>query len=174
MGTRFRAQLALGDGIEQNDCTDLIFLWVVYRLNTFPLIHMGFLHMLVNIICLTPLMERFEAEYGTLNTTALFLGREYCDLGERGAIRLSGSQHWRHCRRHFIYSWTWSFWDTTLLFSGRGEQWRKSHSDERANDKYSVWIFLLLGAEAIKTYRSNPYLEYAWSLSQCSTLGTCG
>lgn len=40
---------------------------------------MGFLHMLVNIICLTPLMERFEAEYGTLNTTALFLGREYCD-----------------------------------------------------------------------------------------------
>jgi membrane associated rhomboid family serine protease len=37
---------------------------------------MGFLHMLVNVICLTPLMERFEAEHGTLNTAALFLGRE--------------------------------------------------------------------------------------------------
>ena len=48
----------------------------VYRLNTFPFIHMGFLHMIVNLIVLTPLMERFEAEYGTLNTTALFMGRE--------------------------------------------------------------------------------------------------
>jgi membrane associated rhomboid family serine protease len=48
----------------------------VYRLNTFPFIHMGFLHMIVNLIVLTPLMERFEAEHGTLNTTALFMGRE--------------------------------------------------------------------------------------------------
>lgn len=48
----------------------------VYRLNTFPFIHMGFLHMIVNLIALTPLMERFEAEHGTLNTTALFMGRE--------------------------------------------------------------------------------------------------
>lgn len=26
---------------------------------------------------------------------------------------------------------------------------------------YSVWVFLLLGVEAIKTYRQHPYLEYA-------------
>jgi membrane associated rhomboid family serine protease len=37
---------------------------------------MGFLHMIVNLVALTPLMERFEAEHGTLNTTALFMGRE--------------------------------------------------------------------------------------------------
>ena len=32
--------------------------------------------MLLNVVCLTPLMERFEAEHGTLNTAAFFLGRE--------------------------------------------------------------------------------------------------
>jgi glycosylphosphatidylinositol transamidase len=30
----------------------------------------------MNILALTPLLERFEAEYGTLTTVALFLGRE--------------------------------------------------------------------------------------------------
>ena len=49
----------------------------MYRLNTFPLIHMGFLHMFFNTICLVPLLERFEAEHGTLNTLALFLGRKH-------------------------------------------------------------------------------------------------
>ena len=24
----------------------------------------------------------------------------------------------------------------------------------------SIWVFLLLASEAIKTYRANPYLEY--------------
>ena len=55
------------------------------------------------------LMERFEAEYGTLNTTVLFLGREYSDLGEGEAIRLSASQRFRHCPPYFIYSWMRSF-----------------------------------------------------------------
>ena len=49
----------------------------VYRLNTFPLIHKGFLHMFFNTICLVPLLERLEAEHGTLNTLALFMGRKY-------------------------------------------------------------------------------------------------
>jgi len=53
---------------------------IVYRTNTFPLIHAGFVHALLNIISLTPLLERFEAEHGTLTTTALFLGRK-CLLG---------------------------------------------------------------------------------------------
>lgn len=63
----------------------------VYRLNTFPLIHMGFLHMFFNTICLVPLLERFEAEHGTLNTLALFLGRTYCVVlvSMRGRMRLT-------------------------------------------------------------------------------------
>lgn len=48
----------------------------VYRLNTFPLIHLNFIHMIVNAIALTPLLERFESEFGTLVTLALFTGRK--------------------------------------------------------------------------------------------------
>ena len=48
----------------------------MYRLNTFPLIHTGFWHMLMDTICLVPLLERFEAEMGTLNSVALFMGRK--------------------------------------------------------------------------------------------------
>jgi glycosylphosphatidylinositol transamidase len=39
-------------------------------------VHVGFFHALMNILALTPLLERFEAEYGTLTTLALFLGRK--------------------------------------------------------------------------------------------------
>jgi glycosylphosphatidylinositol transamidase len=47
----------------------------VYRTNTFPLIHRGFLHALLNVVALTPLLERFEAEHGTLTSLLLFFGR---------------------------------------------------------------------------------------------------
>ncbi|KAL2072333.1 hypothetical protein VTL71DRAFT_11676 [Oculimacula yallundae] len=46
----------------------------MYRTNTFPLIHAGFFHAFMNILALTPLLERFEAEHGTLTTLALFMG----------------------------------------------------------------------------------------------------
>ena len=55
----------------------LIYIYIVYRTNTFPLVHAGFFHAFMNILALTPLLERFEAEYGTLTTLALFLGRTY-------------------------------------------------------------------------------------------------
>ena len=48
----------------------------VYRLNTYPLVHLGFIHTVFNIIALVPLLERFEAEHGTLLTAAFFAGRE--------------------------------------------------------------------------------------------------
>lgn len=50
---------------------------LVYRTNTFPFIHLNFLHALMNVLALTPLLERFETEYGTLTSLALFLGREF-------------------------------------------------------------------------------------------------
>jgi GPI-anchor transamidase subunit GAA1 len=50
-------------------------MYAVYRTNTFPLIHSGFLHALLNVIALTPLLERFEAEHGTLTSLLLFFGR---------------------------------------------------------------------------------------------------
>lgn len=48
----------------------------MYRLNTYPFIHTGFFHALFNALALTPLLERFEAEHGTLTAVALFIGRE--------------------------------------------------------------------------------------------------
>ena len=47
----------------------------VYRLNTYPLVHIGFFHALLNALALVPLLERFEAEHGTLLSAALFFGR---------------------------------------------------------------------------------------------------
>ena len=51
-------------------------LGTMYRLNTYPLIHLGFIHVALNTISIVPLLERFEAEHGTLNTAAFFAGRE--------------------------------------------------------------------------------------------------
>jgi glycosylphosphatidylinositol transamidase len=53
---------------------------IVYRTNTFPLVHANFFHAFMNILALTPLLERFEAEFGTLTTLALFLGRMYTSI----------------------------------------------------------------------------------------------
>ncbi|KAF1987605.1 hypothetical protein K402DRAFT_392414 [Aulographum hederae CBS 113979] len=44
------------------------------RLSTFPLVHNGFFHVVLNLLALAPLLERFEAEYGTLVTFILFTG----------------------------------------------------------------------------------------------------
>lgn len=49
----------------------------VYRINTYPLIHLGFLHAFLNAIALVPLLERFETENGTLLSGAMFAGRIY-------------------------------------------------------------------------------------------------
>jgi membrane associated rhomboid family serine protease len=51
-------------------------LCVAYRLSTFPLIHLNVIHAVLNVVALTPLMERFENEYGTLTSLALFFGRK--------------------------------------------------------------------------------------------------
>lgn len=53
------------------------YLLPVYRLNTYPLIHLGFLHAILNTLALAPLLERFEADNGTLPTAAMFFGRTF-------------------------------------------------------------------------------------------------
>ena len=37
---------------------------------------MGFLHMILNLVALTPLLERFEADNGSLVTLLLYTGRQ--------------------------------------------------------------------------------------------------
>jgi glycosylphosphatidylinositol transamidase len=53
---------------------------LVYRLNTYPFIHNGFWHALFNALAVAPLLERFEAEHGTLTAIALFVGREFLEI----------------------------------------------------------------------------------------------
>jgi surface polysaccharide O-acyltransferase-like enzyme len=65
---------------------------IVYRLNTYPFIHMGFFHASMNLLALTPLLERFEAEHGTLTAIALFIGRKsYPSLQKLGRGALTWS-----------------------------------------------------------------------------------
>ncbi|ETS84039.1 Rhomboid protein 2 [Pestalotiopsis fici W106-1] len=53
---------------------DQISFGTAYRINTFPLIHINFFHMLLNVLTLMPLLERFENEHGTLTSLAMFFG----------------------------------------------------------------------------------------------------
>ncbi|KAK1753514.1 rhomboid protein 2 [Echria macrotheca] len=102
---------------------DLVGITTLYRLNTFPFIHLNLFHAVMNILALIPLLERFEAEYGTLTSLALFFG-PFATLPA------------------FIYLFIEKF----VL---------------RANTSVmgaSIWVFLLLGIEAIRTYKMNPYL----------------
>jgi len=56
---------------------------VVYRLNTFPVVHIGFLDAIVNLVAVIPLLDRFETEHGTLVSIALFTGRMFQALDRR-------------------------------------------------------------------------------------------
>ncbi|OBR05210.1 Rhomboid family protein [Colletotrichum higginsianum IMI 349063] len=97
-----------------------------YRMNTFPFIHKNFIHAIMNLLALTPLMERFEAEFGTLTSIALFIG----PLSTIPAV---------------LYVLIERF-----LFKGNVGVMGAS-----------VWVFLLLGMEAIRTSKTNPQLTIA-------------
>lgn len=45
-----------------------------HRLTTYPFLHVGLLHAITNILALTPLLEKFETENGTLVTAVMFTG----------------------------------------------------------------------------------------------------
>ncbi|KAH8193596.1 hypothetical protein TruAng_012238 [Truncatella angustata] len=94
-----------------------------YRINTFPLIHLNFFHMIFNVLALAPLLERFESEYGTLTSLAMFFG----------PLTTIPAVLYVIIERAILRS------NTAVMGA-------------------SLWVFLLLGVEAIRTYRTNPYL----------------
>ena len=62
--------------------------FIVHRINTYPLVHLGWLHLLLNLVAWVPLAERFEREIGSAKMGGLLLGRELfvpvpkmCDVG---------------------------------------------------------------------------------------------
>ena len=139
----------------------------MYRLNTYPLIHLGFLHALLNTLALAPLLERFEADQGTLLTAAMFVGRMYRFkyLGEFVVNQqLVASIVHSPCGRLPV--------DRTRNFEGKySGHGRKVSIVATARSDYSVsiatntitsvWVFVLLGAEGIKAFRANPYFACA-------------
>ncbi|KAL1988387.1 hypothetical protein VTN96DRAFT_10070 [Rasamsonia emersonii] len=94
----------------------------MYRLNTYPVIHLGFFHAFLNVLALTPLLERFEAEHGTLTALLLFVGPLSTFPGGL-----------------YVFIEKFILRSNTAVVGA------------------SVWVFLLLGSEAIKTFRANPY-----------------
>ncbi|KAK2802135.1 hypothetical protein FQN50_007499 [Emmonsiellopsis sp. PD_5] len=98
----------------------------LYRLNTYPIIHTGFIHTFLNLLALAPLLERFEAEHGTLTSVALFIGP--LSTLPAGLYLLIEKVILRG--------------NTAVLGA-------------------SVWVFLLLGIEAIKTFQANPHFSVA-------------
>ncbi|SPO05081.1 related to Rhomboid protein 2 [Cephalotrichum gorgonifer] len=53
---------------------DKVSIFSAHRANTYPFIHAGIISALFNIATSTPLIQRFEAQYGTLTALALFFG----------------------------------------------------------------------------------------------------
>jgi len=53
---------------------DVVFPSGAHRLNTFPFLHLGLFHMLVNIVAVIPLLDKFEQANGTITTVLLILG----------------------------------------------------------------------------------------------------
>ncbi|KIW00835.1 uncharacterized protein PV09_07595 [Verruconis gallopava] len=53
---------------------EAVFSGSMHRLNTYPFLHLGLIHTLANLLALTPLLERFESEHGTLVTIVMFTG----------------------------------------------------------------------------------------------------
>ncbi|PWY64916.1 Gaa1-domain-containing protein [Aspergillus eucalypticola CBS 122712] len=96
----------------------------MYRLNTYPFIHLGFFHAFLNILALTPLLERFEAEHGTLTAVALFIG----------PLSTLPAGIYILIEKFVLHR------NTAVVGS-------------------SIWVFLLLGSEAIRTFKSNPYFS---------------
>jgi len=83
--------------------------------------HLGFFHLLFNVIALAPLLERFESEFGTLVTLVLFTGPFGTLPG--GIYTL--------LEKFILRS------NTTVMGA-------------------SIWVFLLLSSEAVKTHKQNP------------------
>ncbi|KAH6872635.1 rhomboid protein 2 [Alternaria rosae] len=96
----------------------------MHRLNLFPVLHWNFIHMIFNLVAVTPLIERFESEYGTLVTLALFTGPFGTIPG--GVYTL--------LEKYVLRS------NTSVMGA-------------------SVWVFLLLSAEVMKTHKANPYFS---------------
>lgn len=117
----------------------------VYRINTFPFIHLNIFHTILNIVAFTPLLERFEHEHGTLTSVALFFGRKTPSSHLLDITRGHNSHVCSPLAFATIPGLIYVFIERFIL-----------HANTPVMGA-SMWVFLLLGMEAIRTYKTNPY-----------------
>lgn len=119
-------------------------------------------------MALAPLLERFEADHGTLLTAAMFVGRMYtfeC-LNELTSINhLSPALSTLPAAAYLLVE-RGLLRGNTAVMGARCEKKRLSWELERLSIIFtkmihSVWVFVLLGAEGIKAFKANPYFACA-------------
>lgn len=128
----------------------------MHRLNTYPLIHIGLIHALINLVALTPLLERFEREIGTFKTLLLILGRM---LQSRTVCR----KYETDVSDNFLALVTFP----GFLYLGIEMFILKGNTVVAGA---SALVFTLMAAEAIKTYAFHPYYNIAgWEVPSWAT-----
>ena len=113
-------------------------------------------------MALVPLLERFEAEHGTLPSGAMFGGRSYnvffacCPFED--ADRTSDSSFYASsrglspCRTRDSTPKHTRTWSKVI---------RQNCGLQRSSlIPLSIWVFVLLGVEGIKAYKANPHLTW--------------
>lgn len=106
----------------------------VYRLNTFPLLHLSLPHLLLNTLTLLPLLERFESSTGTLVTLILFTG-SFGTLP--GGLYTLLSRHLFHTNTPALGASIWVF---LLLAAESIKQWRANPAFALADYRIPTWI----------------------------------
>lgn len=128
----------------------------MYRTNTYTFIHMNVFHMIMNVLALMPLLERFESEYGTLTSLALFFGRESSAFLASRLFTI----HLAVCAPRLTPMFppvAFSTFPAALYVLSSKYIF---HTNDWVMGS-SVWFFLLIGMEAVRTYKTNPYFTIA-------------
>jgi glycosylphosphatidylinositol transamidase len=126
------------------------------RLTAYPFLHVGLLHAITNILALTPLLEKFETENGTLVTAIMFTGRkEIVTSVNEGhtnpASFLKLSCYTLHSNQ--LHSW---YQDP----GSRREVRKICLPDSNQSLTFvSVWVFLLLSSTVYRASRTTPRIS---------------
>jgi hypothetical protein len=126
------------------------------RLSTYPFLHIGLIHVFTNVLALTPLLEKFEMENGTLVTAIMFTGRKEIVTPVNEGQTNPASFLKLSC--FALHSTQLPPWDHDP--SSRREVRKISLLDPTQLLIFaSVWVFLLLSSTIYRTSRTTPRIS---------------
>ena len=119
-------------------------------------------------MALAPLLERFEADHGTLLTAAMFVGRMYtfkCPNELPSVNHLSPALSTLPAAAYLLVERGLLRGNTAVMGARCERKGYLGRAGETVDNFtkifYSVWVFVLLGAEGIKAFKANPYFACA-------------